>query len=168
MGITNTGRQKVCKDTGAARAPAGGLPGDTAHTASTLPTNHPLQLEGDTKEMQPMVRAWVSAGGRGSLCQALPAAYTTRRWKESHSVSHGHGTRTNLPCHQRSSPRAESWLSQLQASAAPRQSPHHGDSAAPASPRPWTLHFKRLLGFFSGCFSPTRACFWGASGADRR
>lgn len=35
-----------------------------------------------------MVRAWVSAGGRGSLCQALPAAYTTRRWKESHRVFH--------------------------------------------------------------------------------
>lgn len=74
-------------------------------------------------------RAWVSADGRGSLSQDLPAVFIAQRWKGSHRecFTDPHGNRTNLPCHRHSRSRAESWVSQLQASATPRPSPHHGN-----------------------------------------
>lgn len=102
-------------------------------------------------------RAWASADGRGSLSQDLPAVFIAERRKGSHPecFADPHGNRTNLPCHRHSRSRAESWVSQLQASATPRQSPHHGNPCSScithcikSRESPFQIGF----GFFPGCF----------------
>lgn len=106
-----------------------------------------------------------SAGGRGRLSQDLSAVLIAQRWKGSHQerLTDLHGNKTDPPCHRRGGRKAEPWLSQLQASAAPRQSPHSSCiTHRLKSP------FQTGFGFFPGYFSCTRARFWGAPEDYRR
>lgn len=137
--ITNTGREKICRNTvwNSTGRPEGELPGDTL---SILPINYSLQPE-NVANGRDGRRVWVSADGRGSVSQDMPAVLITQRWI---SARMSHGNRTKVP------PQKNKILSY--------PPPGISKTLTGCTPcltrcvKPWDFLFQRGFGFFPGLF----------------